>query len=244
MSISDAFFARHSDFKPTVHDDDDIPLRISVFEGTNYASRSYNLLNPRQTEFYMQQKAHQERLNYLHFKYRLNNQENSGTNDEFDFSNYYRNSSRLNKTMPISMPDDEDSDDEASADLIRLERKLAQEELELQKELKRQQSLLTDTQTKLTEQIDRIKLLLEKFRREREISMKNLENEYSQRKERYKTDITTIKNTEVKKPEINISIVKEKNYKSTKKQHSRRKKNSTEMSSTIMDLSSPSFQSD
>ena len=236
MSISEAFFARNSNFIPPDNDDEDVPLRTSVFDGTTYGSRSYNLLNPRQTEFYMQQKAHQERLNYLHFKYRLNNEKSSNKYDDFDFSSYYRNSDRLNKTMPISMPHDDDYDDEASADQLKLERKLAQEEMELKKELKRQQLLLTDTQTKLTEQIDRIKLLLEKFRREREISMKNLETEYSQRKERYKTDITTIKNTEVKKPEINISIIKEKNYKSSSRHHSRRKKNSTEISTTLMEL--------
>ena len=223
MSVADAFISKYSNYEETKTYNDDIDVRPSVFEGTTYATRSLNFLNPRQNEFYLQQKAHQERLNYLHFKYRMN-EENGKKNEDSELSHFPLDdvsvfNSQFSKRKPK----------QASEEDLQREKKLSREEQELQKELHRQQVLLQETKTKINDEIDRVKLLLEKFRRERNISMKNLENEYSRRKERYETDITTIKNTEIKKPEININIVKEKHSTKSQISKTKRPKNSTEI---------------
>ena len=239
MSIADAFISKYTpqEQKNIKAEQFDVS---TAFDGTRYATRLNNTLNPRQNEFYLQQKAHQERLNYLHFKYRLHEDSRKFT-DDIDLSSIYLpNDSDNYEESNLTQNETETYSKEESLKL----QQLTEEESKLQKEFLRQQKLLEDTRVKITKEVDRMRLLLEKFRKERQTSMKNLKSEYSKRKERYEEDITTIRNTELRKPEININIIKEKTSKSSKIYKNRKHSSTTEVSNTIFNSDSPSLQED
>ena len=235
MSIADEFLSKHQ-IDSTNSYIDSTQTRGSIEYSGNSYFRNYQL-NPRQNEFYAKQNAHQERLNYLHFMHRLNGEKNK--NDNFDdFRNFdplLPNPQIYEANFTKSKHDEEESEEEeekvSQKDLER-EKKLKEEESELKAELLRQQALLDETKYKIGNEVDKIKALLEKFRKDRQSTMRKLEIEYSKRKERYQSDISMIRNTEPKKPEINITFVEDKSHSSRMSPHTNRISRSSRHSHT------------
>lgn len=175
MSISEEFLSRHS---IQVSDEPEY-APVDQYTGSSTLRRANPYLNPRQLEFWEQQRTHQEYLNYLHFKHRLEG-----------------------KPLPQGSYDDEDEDDE----VVEIESKQSQEEIDLQNELIRQKELLEKTKIKIGREVDKFKAMLDDFRMKRERQKLLLTQEYSKRKERYAQDISTIKESYNRKPDIKINI--------------------------------------
>ena len=256
MSVADEFLSKHS-IDATNSYLDSAPTQGSVEYSRNSYFQNYQL-NPRQNEFYAKQNAHQERLNYLHFMHRLNGEEKK--NDNFDnFRNFdplLPNSQLYEGSFTKSKRGEEEFEEEeekVSLKDIEKEKKLKEEEAELRAELLRQQALLDETRHKIGNEVDKVKALLEKFRKDRQAIMRKLEVEYSKRKERYQSDISIIRNTEPKKPEINITFIEDKSRSSRttartsriskSSRHSNTSKRKTEISS-MSEISSETIASE
>lgn len=175
MSIADEFLSKHS-----LNSDEPEHFFVDQSTGPTTMRRASPYLNPRQMEFWDNQRTHLEYLNYLHFKHRLDNPNMKYSHDDFDDDDY--------------------------EEQIHVESVISQEEIDLQNELIRQKELLESTRIKINREVDKFKAMLDDFRAKRERQRLLLTKEYSKRKERYNQDITLIKEAANRKPDIKITV--------------------------------------
>jgi hypothetical protein len=142
---------------------------------------SSRLLNPRQRETWGLQSTHQSRLNYLHFKSRLNGKELNLHDVEED---------------RILWPE---SADEVATDEL--------EERELVRILEQEKRILDETRRNTKAEIDRCEEMLSEFRRQRQLILQNKREEVISKRKSYEQELRQLKESILnEEAEINIHI--------------------------------------
>jgi hypothetical protein len=135
--------------------------------------------NPRQREVWEMQSEHQQRLNYLHFKARLEGQPGRAEDSE----------------IPEQAAVVEDSGETEEQDLIEL--------------LRHETELLEDAKRTTTSEIDRCKQMLKEFREQRQRRLAQKQKENKSRERIYDEELRQLRRAiERQDSEINISIRK------------------------------------
>lgn len=156
--------------------------RFSTVRSRSYIQPTIPYQNPRQREIWEMQLNHQQRLNYLHFKARLEGRDSYG--NPIDDA----------QQIALSMQNEE---------YDRLELELRQLEAALEQE----QKLLNEAKINTNQEIDKCKKMLESFRIERKNKLEAKQKENAERKRKYQEDISELKQQIANgKSDIRISI--------------------------------------
>lgn len=176
-----SFYSPSKDQSPKSGKENTFSVSSRTYFKTNVPYR-----NPRQQEIWELQSNHQNYLNYLHFKARLEgNDRRSSSNDVEIDNNRQRHSSQLN------------------AELHQLEL----EERELTETLKQEEKLLEEARNNTKIEIDRCKKMLEDFRNERQKKLAEKQSENSSRRKIYEEELESLRRTIAnEKSDIKVSI--------------------------------------
>lgn len=159
---------------------------------------SYNsIINPRQREFYEMTSRHQSNLNHLHFLHKIGdgdmiNAPNVEVSYDSDHESFHLNANEIkNKTDNPEV------------------NKYIEEERELERILQYEKELYDETSSRINNEIEKVKKLIEQFRYERIARLNALRLEYSDREAHYVSDIERLKRQVILEPEIHISYYNE-----------------------------------
>ena len=146
--------------------------------GRSYLQTSVPHSNPRQREIWEMQSAHQNRLNWLHFKARLDGWE-AGVGE-------YK-------------PKTEEE--------LAQERDLLDLEIQLKKELAQERKLLEEARTNVQGEIDKCKKMLKEFRQQREKKAAEKRSENEVRRKLYEEELAKLQHAMAKdKADIRVAI--------------------------------------
>lgn len=152
----------------------------------SYIKTSIPYRNPRQQEIWELQSNHQNYLNYLHFKARLE-------------GNDRRVNSNHNEHISITQ--------KHSSTLSSEHHQLELEERELIETLKQEERLLEEAKNNTKLEIDRCKKMLEDFRIERKKKLAEKQSENSSRRKIYEEELESLRRTIAnEKSDIKVSI--------------------------------------